>query len=223
MKNDTFSSQHNFLGWLVNIKTITELYEYVVKTGEMNFMMTFKLSQDPVENFFSSIRMSCGNNNNPTSIQFKAAFQSLLCGTLNRNDNGNSIFDDSLPITELSEVNCDFEWNIEKVICANDSFVDNVIIYISGFIIHTLIKKEKCDLCYTYLNQCENRVTCHLINVKQLGGLINPISDVVSIVKHANRNVILYFCLLLRGSGIRLLGNFVSQIKPTWHTKILGK
>ena len=41
-----------FLGWLVNIKTITELYEYVVTSGEMAFMCTFKLSQDPLEIFF---------------------------------------------------------------------------------------------------------------------------------------------------------------------------
>jgi hypothetical protein len=73
-----------FLGWLVNIKTMTELYSYIVKGGAMNFILTFKLSQDPLENFFSSIRMACGNNNNPTSIQFKSAFQSLLCNTLNR-------------------------------------------------------------------------------------------------------------------------------------------
>ena len=73
-----------FLGWRVNIKTINELYNYVVKTGDLNFMLTFKLSQDPLENFFGSIRMACGNNNNPTSIQLKSAFQSLLCNTLNR-------------------------------------------------------------------------------------------------------------------------------------------
>ena len=159
----------------------------------MNFMLTFKLSQDPVENFFSSIRMSCGNNNNPTSIQFKAAFQSLLCGTLNRKDNGNCIFDDSLPISELSEVNCEFDWNIDNIICDSNNFVDNVLIYISGFIMRTLMQKEKCTFCYTFLKECQNRVSCPLINVKQLGGLVNPISDMVSVVKLANRNVKLFF------------------------------
>jgi len=75
-----------FLGWLVNIKTISELYDYVITSGEMNFMCTFKLSQDPLENFFASIRMSCGLNNNPTTMQFKTAFQTLLCNSLNRKD-----------------------------------------------------------------------------------------------------------------------------------------
>jgi len=74
-----------YLGWLVNIKTMTKLYEYVICTGEMSFLCTFKLSQDPLENFFSSIRMSCGFNNNPTTVQFRAAFETLLCNSLNTN------------------------------------------------------------------------------------------------------------------------------------------
>ncbi len=58
-----------FLGWLLNIKTKTQLYDEIISTGEMTFMCTFKLSQDPLENFFSSVRMACGFNNNPTTIQ----------------------------------------------------------------------------------------------------------------------------------------------------------
>ena len=98
-----------FLGWLVNIKTITELYEYVVTSGEMTFMCTFRLSQDPLEKFFSSIRMSCGFNNNPTTIQFRAAFESLLCNSLNRKNNGNCIFDDTITIPSLTELCYDFD------------------------------------------------------------------------------------------------------------------
>jgi hypothetical protein len=67
-----------FLGWFVSIKNLKELYSDHVKKGQVKFLLTFKLSLDPLENFLSSIRMSCGKNNNPTSIQFKLAFQSLL-------------------------------------------------------------------------------------------------------------------------------------------------
>ena len=71
-------------GWLVNIKSIRELYDYIVKNEKMNYICTFKLSQDPLVNFFSSVRMSLGCGNNPTTVQFKAAFESLLCNSLNR-------------------------------------------------------------------------------------------------------------------------------------------
>ena len=73
-------------GWLVNIKSIRELYDYIVKNEKMNYICTFKLSQDPLENFFSSVRMLLGCGNNPTTTQFKAAFESLLCNSLNRKE-----------------------------------------------------------------------------------------------------------------------------------------
>jgi hypothetical protein len=67
----------------VNIKSLTKLYDYIVKNDELIYICTYKLCQDPLETFFSSIRMNLGSANNPTSIQFKAAFESLLCNTLN--------------------------------------------------------------------------------------------------------------------------------------------
>jgi hypothetical protein len=72
-----------FAGWLVNIKTISILYDYIIQNNYLMYICTYKLCQDPLETFFSSIRMSVGCGNNPTPVQFKAAFQSLLCNTLN--------------------------------------------------------------------------------------------------------------------------------------------
>ena len=135
--------------------------------------------------------MSCGYGNNPTSIQFKAAFQSLLCNTVNRKDNGNCLFDD-IPVIELTTVysDCDFdfdfEFDFEKDKYKCDAFVENVLKYISGFIMRTLLKNEFCTYCYAYFKESKDRITCPLIETKQRGGLIKPIRDVVSIVKIAN-------------------------------------
>jgi hypothetical protein len=163
----------------------------------MNFLLTFKLSQDPLENFFSSIRMNCGFGNNPTSIQFKAAFQSLLCKTLNKKDNGNCLFDENVSLLDLSDVSCDLELNCDNIPTEGSKFVDNVIIYISGFIMRTLMNKEKCTFCYTYMKESKDKVSCPLIDVKQRGGLVSPTSAIVSIVKIANRNVKLFHMLCL--------------------------
>jgi hypothetical protein len=203
----------------VNIKTITELYNYVVETGELNFLLTFKLSQDPLENFFSSIRMSCGFGNNPTSIQFKAAFQSLLCKTLNKKDNGNCLVDENLSVLELCDVSCDLDLNLESIVIDDSDFVDNVLIYIAGFIMRTLIRKEKCTLCYTYLKESKDRITCPLIDIKQLGGLVTPTVDVVATVKLANRNVkllssLLWFLInILQTMSVRFTILFVSHLE----------
>jgi len=105
---------------------------------------------------------------------------------------------DTLSIPELSDVSSDWEWNADNAVCDTAKFVDNVLIYISGFLLRTILKKEKCMFCYTYLKESKNRITCPLINIKQLGGLVVPVQDIVSIVKLANRNVkLLSFILFL--------------------------
>ena len=81
------------------------------------------------------------------------------------------------------------DWSIDEIMCKTDLYIDNVLTYISGFIMRSMISKETCTLCYTYLTESKSRVTCTLINVKQLGGLIYPIADVVHVVTLANRNV----------------------------------
>jgi len=133
--------------------------------------------------------MSCGYGNNPTTIQFKAAFKNLLCKTLNKKDDGNCLFDESLSILELSGVNCDLDLNFENISLQNSNFVDNVLVYIAGFIMRIVMRKELCTFCYTYMRECKTRTTCTLIDKRQRGGLIDPICDFVSTVKIANRNV----------------------------------
>ena len=88
----------------------------------------------------------------------------------------------------MTDVCCDLDIPLDSV-SHDNQFVDNVLIYISGFIMRKLIEKEKCSYCYTYLTECKERVSCQLINFKQLGGLVYPIFDVVSIVEIANRNM----------------------------------
>jgi len=46
-----------------------------------NFILTYKISQDHLEMFFSAIRAKGGFNNNPTTMQFEAAYKRLLIHT----------------------------------------------------------------------------------------------------------------------------------------------
>ena len=46
-----------------------------------------------------------------------------------------------------------------------------------------------CVTQCTYLTECKKRVSCSLINVKQLGGLVYPTFDVVSVIQIANRTL----------------------------------
>jgi len=118
-----------------------------------------------------------------------------ICQKTLSKDNGNSLFDDSTPVLELSSIISVKDWTIDEILCKSDRFVDTVLTYISGFLMKSIISKEKCTLCYTYLTESKNRMTCPLIDSKQLGGLIYPLADVVSVVTLANRcaNMFLFY------------------------------
>ena len=67
----------DFLGFLVNISSVREIFQkYVVlEQAPLKYLLTYKLSQDHLELFFSAVRSKKrgrGGNNNPTVFQFKA-------------------------------------------------------------------------------------------------------------------------------------------------------
>ena len=53
------------------------MYEYYIDTGYLEYLLTFKFSQDPLENMFSTIRGSLGYNNNPTVAQVCTFYEKL--------------------------------------------------------------------------------------------------------------------------------------------------
>lgn len=68
-----------FLGFIVNIISITLMYEkYVDEMQWMCFFATYRLSQDHVEMFFGKIRSQNGYNDNLTIKQFKSSYRKLL-------------------------------------------------------------------------------------------------------------------------------------------------
>lgn len=69
----------------------------------------------------------------------------------------------------------------------NTQLVDNVLIYISGFLMKKLTDKESCTYCFTYLKENKERISCELINFRQLGGLVYPTFDIVTIVNITNK------------------------------------
>ncbi|CAD6208873.1 GSCOCG00010695001-RA-CDS, partial [Cotesia congregata] len=72
---------------------IFPLYDQLKKVG-MSYLLTYKLSQDYIETFFSAIRSRRGFNNNPNVLQFKNAYKRLLIRhELKQFENGNCVFD----------------------------------------------------------------------------------------------------------------------------------
>ena len=131
--------------------------------------------------FFRLVRFFCSAGN-------FSSINSLTITPLQ--DDGNCIFDSTISVPDMSHVNYEFDLDLEipfEPALVNNRFVDNEIIYISGFIMRKIVDKETCMYCYTYLTENKQRVSCELIKFKQLGGLVYPIFDVVAIVHISNR------------------------------------
>ena len=66
-----------FLGMIISLRNIFELYK-TCKAHGMKFLLSYKVLQDHIENFFSAVRSKGGFNDNPTCRQFESAYKRLL-------------------------------------------------------------------------------------------------------------------------------------------------
>ncbi|CAH2088433.1 unnamed protein product [Euphydryas editha] len=61
------------------LKSLKTLYQNIVEEKKiMNYISTYRLSQDHLELFFGVIRKHGGYNNNPKVLQFRAAYKKTL-------------------------------------------------------------------------------------------------------------------------------------------------
>jgi len=51
----TSKRKTGFIGLIVCLKSAENLFDDLLKTGELNFILTYKISQDHLEMFFSAI------------------------------------------------------------------------------------------------------------------------------------------------------------------------
>ena len=76
----TSKRKTGFLGFLLCIKSVLGLAGDLVNVENpvLKYLLTYKMSQDHLELFFSAVRASGGWNNNPTTRQSIAAYKQLL-------------------------------------------------------------------------------------------------------------------------------------------------
>ena len=79
----TDSVRTGFLGFIICLENVYNLAKYLLDNNMVEFLLTYKLSQDHVEMFFALLRRMNGFNNNPTSVQYLAAYKKLLSNNLN--------------------------------------------------------------------------------------------------------------------------------------------
>jgi hypothetical protein len=95
-----------FVGLVICLTSILNLYSYKDVVEEKKILLyvpVYKVSQDHLELFFSSIRSASGWNNNPTARQFTAAYKKLLIRAEIRDGGlGNCILMEQIPVLRCS-------------------------------------------------------------------------------------------------------------------------
>lgn len=139
-----------FLGLVICLKNMFLLCKKITKHG-MEYLLTYKLSQDYLETFFSAIRSRGGFNNNPNAFQFRTAYKRLLVRhEIKEVENGNCLFD-GVEILHVSSVRrkaiyCD-EMVLSEFLSPSywghdylstlwelNPYLENVVEYIGGYI-----------------------------------------------------------------------------------------
>lgn len=205
-----------FLGFLTCVKSVMELYSNLCGgySPVMKFLLTYKLSQDHLEMFFSAIRSKGGHNNNPTAKQFKAAYVRLLCHhEIMTSDSANCISLDDTHILNVSSAKNRYTSQINYIPGEDDDelvndnilesemyvysekfdkkineFVTDVVGHISGCVVRILGRKVKCQECMQALHHQSSVFLSRLSQRKDNGGLLKPVADVVKICKTGERN-----------------------------------
>lgn len=76
-KKEGFLSKSTAEGLRVTLKGTLQLFEYLTESVGYKYLLTSRLSQDPIEKLFGIIRQFSGCNDHPTSSQFLTAVNCL--------------------------------------------------------------------------------------------------------------------------------------------------
>lgn len=214
----TSINKTGFLGFLLAINSFKGIYDDLVKNEKLlDYVATYKFSQDHLEMFFSAIRSRGGFNNNPSASQFASAYKRLLIHseikpskyanavplesfnilTVSSSESLKIINNSSLPADSTEFVKENEAINEYKdEVQINDissSIGDDTTTYIAGYVERKVREKIKCKECIQALDERDiDYNDLDFVNCKDKGGLFSPRKDVATICKIAERNLSIF-------------------------------
>ena len=245
------------LGFVATIKSIIEMSDemFTLPENPFKYILTYKLSQDHIELLFSCIRSKGGWNNNPNSLQIKYALRKMLIRNAvkaSKNSNCTEFSDfssgiipifhrrkHSAPLVEenMPNVNNGFtppEHELAQQLEEKNhsEFVENILYYISGYIVAKLIKSITCTACKNCLisrslstprqlfdhdyegSRPDNQRASAYTQFVNKGGLTIPSASVFDVIKYAE--IVFKACVSKDGrqisSGDRLRSKMIVEV-----------
>jgi len=151
-------------GWIKTINCVIQLFPYLREKFDLKFLMTRRLNQDCLENFFGVIRTKGGCSDNPTAVQFVNHFKRACCTSLLLQvTTGNTAPDDDQMLINLKS-SLSLSKNLHKQPTAmhkvsNLSNVNvsdftirsmpeqNAFVYVCGYLLKKLLAVHSCETC----------------------------------------------------------------------------
>jgi hypothetical protein len=144
-------------GWCISIQSLIKLWD-ILKNQGFSFLLTRRVNQDPLENFFGTVRQQGGNSVNPTPHQFKLAFRKLFLSDFLHADSMNCEEDmakmlssmDNLPRQPATETrsSCGQSFQVEHCDYHKQTLPEqNAFKYVCGYLLNKSLLKHSCDVC----------------------------------------------------------------------------
>ena len=204
------------IGFVADALSAMFLFDSCVKENKfLRYLLTYKFSQDHLELFFAVLRSRGGHNNNPSPLQLKHTWKRLLMHNDVKNiSSGNCTALDSCPLLRIRDnldaLQRDTDVDIDSISYLRQSdglnvdvsfvdhdylpafnslskFVENVVVYIAGYVVRTLTRKIHCEPCRVALYSPDDACGAYfaLVQQKDRGGLVKPSTDVIAVCKSA--------------------------------------
>ncbi|ELT87543.1 hypothetical protein CAPTEDRAFT_208086, partial [Capitella teleta] len=182
------------------IDAVIGLSEQLLTTGQMQFLLMYKFSQDHLELFFNAVRRFGGWNNNPSVNHFKAAFRALISrcrAAAVYGSTGNCVAQENVELVRASLQSPSYASPFHEEDVALDVIEDNlsehfsselyailaqnIVTYICGWAVKKILKSTKCDECRFVLCRAtapepgwsmDHRF--RFLHLKNRGGLVCP-------------------------------------------------
>jgi len=148
-------------GFIANGRSPLNIYHDLVERANApcRYLLTYKLSQDHLELFFSAIRVRGGHKDNPNARQFRGAYKCLLVRHQVKTGTGNCLLRDNtymlnstpaaVNVARRMEVGVPEDDTIPDLpdVCSISEYKEAGINYITGFVVKKMKEKITCLPC----------------------------------------------------------------------------
>lgn len=205
-------------GLQMTINGVLALWNDLQENHARQFLMTRRLNQDPLENFFGLVRQQSGNSDNPTPLQFTKAFRKLFFDnylsplpSFNCSADSDTFLvtmKDQTSLSALSDPSPGTQKNTKTGPAIDEKDYKheeveknlvsmNALTYVAGYLLRKCLDKHKCLTCAQKLTVASltnsSQLYCYFKayeNKSDFGGLTVPHDEFIQYVTKIESKVV---------------------------------